>query len=54
MEANLPGYRGDATAPTAILLVKNGLHVEIVINADHPIGKTDPAHIADVLLESGI
>ncbi|MBB3235430.1 malate synthase G [Phyllobacterium endophyticum] len=48
------GYRGEATAPTAILLVKNGLHVELVINADHPIGKTDPAHIADVLLESAL
>ncbi|UXN57418.1 malate synthase G [Phyllobacterium zundukense] len=48
------GYRGAATAPTAILLIKNGLHVEIVINADHPIGRTDPAHIADVLLESAL
>jgi malate synthase len=48
------GYRGDGKAPTAILLVNNGLHVEIVINADHPIGKNDPAHIADVQLESAL
>ncbi|WP_271895771.1 malate synthase G [Candidatus Phyllobacterium onerii] len=53
-EGQFAGYRGDATAPTGILLVKNGLHVEIVINADHPIGKTDSAHIADVLLESAL
>jgi malate synthase len=53
-EGQFAGYSGDATAPIAILLVKNGLHVEIVINADHPIGKTDPAHIADVLLESAL
>jgi malate synthase len=53
-EGQFAGYRGDATAPTAILLVKNGLHVEVVINADHPIGRTDPAHIADVLLESAL
>ncbi len=53
-EGQFAGYRGGAKAPTAILLVKNGLHVEIVINADHPIGKTDPAHIADVLLESAL
>ncbi len=53
-EGQFAGYRGDATAPTAILLVKNGLHVEIVINADHPIGRTDAAHIADVLLESAL
>ncbi|PSH68451.1 malate synthase G [Phyllobacterium brassicacearum] len=53
-EGQFAGYRGGTKAPTAILLVKNGLHVEIVINADHPIGKTDPAHIADVLLESAL
>ncbi|MCG2969140.1 malate synthase G, partial [Escherichia coli] len=38
----------------SILMVKNGMHVEIVINADHPIGKTDPANIADVVLESAL
>ncbi|ATU93909.1 malate synthase G [Phyllobacterium zundukense] len=53
-EGQFAGYRGDAKAPTAILLVKNGLHVEIVVNADHPIGKSDPAHIADVMLESAL
>ena len=45
--------RGECARPQ-FFLVKNGLHVEIVINADHPIGKTDPAHIADVLLESAL
>ncbi|WP_457301414.1 malate synthase G [Phyllobacterium sp. P5_D12] len=53
-EGQFAGYRGDATAPAAILLVKNGLHVEIVVNTDHPIGKTDSAHIADVLLETAL
>ncbi|WP_255607387.1 malate synthase G [Phyllobacterium lublinensis] len=52
--AQFAGYRGEANAPTAILLVKNGLHIEIVINADHAIGRSDPAHIADVLLESAL
>lgn len=37
-----------------IMLVKNGLHIDIVINATHAIGKTDPAHISDVILESAL
>ncbi len=37
-----------------ILLKNNGLHIEIVIDASHPVGATDPAHIADILLESAL
>ncbi|EFG38543.1 malate synthase G [Brucella sp. NVSL 07-0026] len=53
-ESQFKGYNGDAASPTNVLLAKHNMHVDIVINADHPIGKTDPAHIADVVLESVI
>jgi len=36
------------------LLRHNGLHIEIVFNSVHPIGATDPAGIADVILESAL
>ncbi|MGP5210759.1 malate synthase G [Psychrobacter alimentarius] len=48
------GFVGDAEQPTGVLLKNNGLHVEIQIDASHPVGKDDPAHINDVLLESAI
>jgi len=48
------GFTGAADAPEKVLLTKNGLHLEIVVNPDHPIGKTDKAGIADVVLESAM
>ncbi|WP_033073615.1 malate synthase G [Sphingopyxis sp. MWB1] len=37
-----------------LLFRHNGLHIELVIDRDHPIGKTDPAGIADVVLEAAL
>ena len=48
------GYRGDASAPTAILLCGNNLHIEIAIDSQGAIGSADKAYINDVLLESAI
>ncbi len=47
------GYRGD-TDLTAILLVNNGLHLEIQIDPSHPVGKDHPAGVKDVLMESAL
>jgi malate synthase len=47
--AQLVGRNGDT-----LLLRHHGLHIELVINRTHPIGRDDPAGLADVILESAI
>ncbi len=48
------GYTGDAEQPAAVLLVNHGLHIEIAIDPDSPVGATDKAGIKDVILESAV
>ncbi|KAA0965538.1 malate synthase G [Sporosarcina sp. ANT_H38] len=48
------GYQGLPEAPSTILLVNNGMHIEIQIDCNHPIGKNDLASVKDVYLESAL
>jgi len=48
------GYSGNAAAPESVLLCQNGLHIEIQIDANHPVGATDAAGVNDICLESAL
>ncbi|WP_458097316.1 malate synthase G [Roseomonas sp. WA12] len=48
------GYLGSESEPSAILLARNGLHMEIVIDRSHQIGRTDAAGVSDLVLEAAL
>ncbi|MBI2541042.1 MAG: malate synthase G, partial [Deltaproteobacteria bacterium] len=48
------GYQAEEGELTGILLSNNGARIEIEIDRSHPIGKTHPAGVKDVLLEAAI
>ena len=50
----LCGYRGEASAPESLLIVNNGLHIEILIDRDSEIGSTDSAGVKDIVLEAAL
>jgi malate synthase len=52
--AQLVGYQGEAKHPTSVLLVHNGLHLDLIINSATVIGQSDAAGVCDLVLEAAL
>lgn len=52
--SQLIGWRGDPSGPATLLLVNNGLHLEIQIDPDDSIGATDAAGVKDIVIEAAV
>jgi malate synthase len=48
------GYRMHGSRLASVLLRNHGLHIDIAIDPNHPIGKRHPAGVKDVVLESAV
>jgi malate synthase len=48
------GYQGAAATPKSVLLQHNGIHLDIQINRNTPIGASDAAGMSDLILESAL
>ena len=48
------GHRGDANAPSAIILKNNNLHIEIIIDPNAFSAQQDPAKISDIIVEAAV
>ncbi|WP_395340813.1 malate synthase G [Ningiella sp. W23] len=52
--AQFIGFNGSIDKPDSLLLSNNGLHIEIQLDEQHPIGRSDPANIKDILVEAAL
>lgn len=53
-EAQFLGFNGEEANPSEVVLLSNGLHVIIEIDANSPIGQTDLAGVKDLTLEAAV
>ncbi|MBR0557605.1 malate synthase G [Ciceribacter sp. L1K23] len=53
-QSQFVAYSGPADHPNTVVLRRNGLHIQLVFDAEGNIGRTDRAHIDDIRLESAI
>src|SRR5690606_7307639 len=52
--AQFVGYQGEASAPSSVLLKHHGLHLDIQVDRNHAIGRTDAAGVSDVVAEAAL
>ena len=48
------GFTGSITQPNSLVFEHNGLHLELIFDANSNIGKNDPSSLSDVILESAL
>ena len=48
------GFSGEKNNPKSILFKNNNLHIDVIIDENSKIGKTDKAGISDIIVESAI
>ena len=48
------GFQGEASHPSSVLFVHNGLHLDLQINRNTAIGASDPAGVSDLIVEAAL
>ncbi len=53
-ESGFVGFNVAGERLQSVLLRNNGLHIDILIDPEHPVGKTHPAGVKDIILEAAL